>query len=77
VRNTGKIFEFVDDIKKVFNNINFFISIYLDIGAGIGDIEFFKKYKMPVKRAGREIITNIKNFTRPQSPNKRKKLIRL
>jgi hypothetical protein len=60
VRNTGKIFEFVDNIKKISDNINFFTPIYSDIGIEIGDIEFSEKYEMFVERAGREIITNIK-----------------
>jgi hypothetical protein len=76
VRNTGKIFEFVNDIKEILNNINFFISIYPDADTGIGDIKFSEKYKIPVERAGREIIINIKNSARPQSPSKRRKLIR-
>jgi hypothetical protein len=77
VRNTGKIFEFVDDIKKISNNINSFISIYSDTDIRIGNIEFSEKYKIFIERAGREIVTNMKNSARPQSSNKRKKLIRL
>jgi hypothetical protein len=76
VRNTGKIFEFINDIKIFFNNINLFISIYSNADTGIEDIKFPEKYKMSAECADREIITNIKNFARPQSPNKRRKLIR-
>jgi hypothetical protein len=76
VRNIGKIFEFVNDIKKISDNINFFIPIYSDADIGIGNIKFFEKYKMPAERADRKVIINIKNSARPQSPNKRKKLIR-
>jgi hypothetical protein len=77
VRSTGEIFEFINDIKIFFNNINSFIPIYSDADIGIGDIKFSEKYKMPAERAGRKIITNIKNSARPQSSNKRRKLIRL
>jgi hypothetical protein len=77
VRNTGEIFEFINDIKEISDNINFFISIYSDIDIEIGNIKFCKKYKMSAERADREIITNIKNSARPQSPNKRRKLTRL
>jgi hypothetical protein len=77
VRDTGKIFEFVNDIREIFNNINSFIPIYFGADIGIGDIEFSKKYKISAKRAGRKIMTDIKNSARPQSSNKRRKLIRL
>jgi hypothetical protein len=77
VRNTEKIFEFVNDIKKILNNINSFTSIYSNAGAGAGDIKFSEKYEMPAERAGRKIITGIKNSARPQFLNKRRKLIRL
>jgi hypothetical protein len=77
VRDTGEIFEFVDDIKKVSDNINFFISIYPDADAEAGDIKFSKKYKISAERADREIITDIKNSARSQFSNKRRKLIRL
>jgi hypothetical protein len=65
VRNTGKIFEFVNDIKEISDNINFFISIYSNAGTGIGNIEFSEKYKMSAERADRKIMTDIKNFARP------------
>jgi hypothetical protein len=65
VRDTGKIFEFINDIKEIFDNINFFTSIYSNTGTGIENIKFLKKYKMPIERAGREIITDIKNSARP------------
>jgi hypothetical protein len=77
VRNTGKMFEFVDDIKNFSDNINFFISIYFDADIGIGDIEFFEKYEIFIERAGRKTMMGKKNFARPQSLSKRRKLIRL
>jgi hypothetical protein len=77
VRNTGEMFEFVNNIKKISDNINFFISIHSGAGTGIGDIKFSEEYKMLIERADREIVTNIKNSARPQSSSKRKKLIRL
>jgi hypothetical protein len=64
VRDTGEIFEFIDDVKKVFENINFFISIYFGVDAGIRDIEFSEKYKIFVECADWEIITDMKNFVR-------------
>jgi hypothetical protein len=77
LRNTGKIFEFVDNIKEISDNINLFIPIYPDADIEIRNIEFSEKYKILAERAGREIIINIKNSARPQSLNKRRKLIRL
>jgi hypothetical protein len=77
VRNTGKIFEFVNNIKKISDNINSFTPIYSDADTEIGNIKFSKKYKMPAERAGREIITDMKNSAHPQSFSKRRKLIRL
>jgi hypothetical protein len=77
VRDTGKIFEFINDIKEISDNINFFIPIYPNADAGIKDIKFSKKYKISVERAGRKIVTDMKNSARPQSLNKRRKLIRL
>jgi hypothetical protein len=65
VRNTEKIFEFVNDIKKIPDNINFFIPIYSGADTEIGDVEFSEKYEMFVERAGRKIMTGIKNFARP------------
>jgi hypothetical protein len=65
VRNTGEIFEFINDIKKIPDNINFFTPIYSGIDTEIEDIIFSVKYKMPAERAGREIITDIKNSARP------------
>jgi hypothetical protein len=65
VRDTGKIFEFVDDIKEISNNINFFIPIYSDIDVEIENIEFPEKYKMPIERADRKIVTDMKNSARP------------
>jgi hypothetical protein len=77
VRGTGKTFEFINDIKEISDNINFFIPIYPDADTRIEDIKFSKKYKISIERADRKIIINIKNSARPQSPNKRRKLIRL
>jgi hypothetical protein len=77
VRNTGEIFEFINDIKKFFNNINSFIPIYFNIDIRIRDIEFSEKYKISAERTNQEIITTMKNSARSQSSNKRRKLIRL
>jgi hypothetical protein len=77
VRDTGKIFEFINDIKEISDNINFFIPIYPNADAGIKDIKFLEKYKIFAERADREIITDMKNSARPQSSHKRRKLIRL
>jgi hypothetical protein len=77
VRDTGKIFEFINDIKKISDNINFFTSIYSDAGTGIKNIEFYEKYKISIERADRKIIIDIKNSARSQFSNKRRKLIRL
>jgi hypothetical protein len=77
VRDTGKIFEFINDIKEISDNINFFIPIYSDTGVEARNIEFPKKYKMFAERTGRKIVTDIKIFARPQFPSKRRKLIRL
>jgi hypothetical protein len=65
VRNTGEIFKFVDDIKEISDNINFFIPIYFGADIGIGDIKFFEKYKIFIERTGREAVTDTKNFARP------------
>jgi hypothetical protein len=65
VRDTEKIFELIDGIKKISENINFYISIYSDADTGVRNIEFFKKYKIFVERADRKIITDIKNSARP------------
>jgi hypothetical protein len=73
----GKIFELVNDIKKIPENINPYIPIYPDTDIEIGNIKFSEEYKIPVERANRKIMTNIKNSARPQSPNKRRKLIHL
>jgi hypothetical protein len=72
----GEIFELIDDIKKISENINSYISIYPDTDIGAGNIKFPKKYKMPAERAGRKIMTGMKNSARPQSPSKRRKLTR-
>jgi hypothetical protein len=76
VRNTGKLFKLIENIKKISENINFYIPIYFGADTVIGNIEFSEKYEMPAERAGREIITDIKISARPQSFNKRRKLIR-
>jgi hypothetical protein len=65
VRSTGEIFELIENIKKISDNINSYISIYPDISAEIGDIKFSEKYEISVERAGRKIITDIKNSARP------------
>jgi hypothetical protein len=59
------MFELINNIKKISENINFYVSIYLGAGAGIRNIEFFKKYKISTERANRKIITGIKNSARP------------
>jgi hypothetical protein len=43
VRGTGEIFESVENIKEISENINFYIPIYLDADIGIGNIKFFFK----------------------------------
>jgi hypothetical protein len=65
VRGTGEIFELIEDIKKVSENINPYIPIYFGASAGIENIKFSKKYEMPAERTGREIITDMKNSARP------------
>jgi hypothetical protein len=65
VRDTGEMFELVEHVKEISENINFYISIYFDIDARIGNIEFSKEYKIFAERAGREIIIGIKSFSRP------------
>jgi hypothetical protein len=64
VRNTGEMFEFINDIKEKFKYINSFIPIYSDIGAGTGNIKFLKKYEVPAECAGRKAVTDIKNLAR-------------
>jgi hypothetical protein len=65
VRDIGKVFELIDNIKKILENINSYISIYPDADAGTENIKFSEKCKMPVERAGRKAVTGIKNFARP------------
>jgi hypothetical protein len=65
VRSTGKVFKLINDIKEISENINSYISIYFGAGVGIGDIEFYEKYKMSAERAGWKIVTDMKNFARP------------
>jgi hypothetical protein len=65
VRNTGEIFEFVNDVKEIFNNINSFTSIYSDAGAGAGDIKFSEKYEIFAERTDRKIVTDMKNSVYP------------
>jgi hypothetical protein len=77
VRNIEKIFESINNIKKIPKNINSYTSIYSDADTRTGNIEFSKKYIIPAKYTDRKIITNIKNSARPQSPSKRRKLIHL
>jgi hypothetical protein len=64
VLNTGEIFELVENIKKISENVNLYISIYPDTGIRTENIEFSEKYNIPAERVGREIITGIKNSTR-------------
>jgi hypothetical protein len=40
VRDTGEIFELIDNIKEISENINPYISIYFNADTEIGDIEF-------------------------------------
>jgi hypothetical protein len=61
MRGTEKMFELVDNIKKILEDINFYISIYPGAGVEAGDIKFLKEYKMSAERAGRKIMTNMKN----------------
>jgi hypothetical protein len=44
VRDTGKIFELINDIKKISENIKFYIPIYPDTDIGIKNIKFSEKY---------------------------------
>jgi hypothetical protein len=76
VRGTGEIFELINNIKKVSENINSYISIYSDADIKIGNIKFSEKYEVPAERAGRKIMTDIKNSVRPQFLSKRRKLTR-
>jgi hypothetical protein len=64
VRDTGKIFEFMNNIKEISDNINSFIPIYSDADTGIRNIKFFKKYKISAERAGRKTVMDIKNSAR-------------
>jgi hypothetical protein len=41
VRDTGKIFELINDIKEISENINFYIPIYFDADTEIGNVEIF------------------------------------
>jgi hypothetical protein len=77
VRGTGEVFELIDNIKEILENINFYIPIYFDVGTGAGNVKFLKKYEMPSERTGRKIMTGMKNSVYPQSFSKRRKLIRL
>jgi hypothetical protein len=65
VRNTEEIFEFVNDIKEVSDNINSFTSIYSDTDIKIRNIKFPEKYKISAEHADRKVITNIKNSAHP------------
>jgi hypothetical protein len=62
VRDTGKIFKLINNIKNVLKNINSYIPIYSNADTKVRDIEFFEKYKISAERAGRKIITDIKKF---------------
>jgi hypothetical protein len=65
VRNTEKIFEFVDNIKEISENINSYIPIYSGIDIKIRNIKFSEEYKISAERADRKIIIDMKNFARP------------
>jgi hypothetical protein len=58
------MFKLIKNIKEISKNINPYTPIYPDAGTKIENIEFPKKYKMLTERAGRKIITNIKNSAR-------------
>jgi hypothetical protein len=77
VRDTGETFKLIENIKKISENVNSYISIYSDTVIEIGNITFPEKYKMPAKRANREIVTDIKNSALPYYLSKRRKLTRL
>jgi hypothetical protein len=64
VRDTGKISEFINNIKKIPNNINSFTPIYSDTDTEIGTINFSEIYKILTERAGRKTVTDIKNSAR-------------
>jgi hypothetical protein len=70
------MFELIENIKKISENINSYISIYPGADTGIGDIKFSEEYEISVERAGRETVTKINNFIRPYFLSKRRKLIR-
>jgi hypothetical protein len=57
VRSTGEVFELIENIKN--------IPIYPDAGAEVENIEFPEKYKIFAERAGRKIVTDMKNSARP------------
>jgi hypothetical protein len=65
VRNIGKIFKLIDDIKEISENINSYIPIYPDIDIEVENIKFPETYKMPAEYTDREIMTGIKNSARP------------
>jgi hypothetical protein len=64
VRNTGEIFELIENIKEISENINFYIPIYFGVDAEIRDVEFSEKYEVPAEYAGREVVTDMKNSAR-------------
>jgi hypothetical protein len=76
VRDTGKVLKLIENIKEISKNINFYIPIYPNIGAENEDVKFSKKCKIFIERAGRKIMTGMKNSVRLQSLSKRRKLIR-
>jgi hypothetical protein len=65
VRDTEKIFELINNIKEISENINFYIPIYPDVDIEIENIKFSKKYKISAEHADRKIVINIKNFIHP------------
>jgi hypothetical protein len=77
-REIREIFELIENIKKIkkIPDVNFYIPIYSDADIRTENIKFPEKYELLAERAGREILTGIKNSARPQSPSKRRKLTR-
>jgi hypothetical protein len=76
VRDTGEVFELIENIQRISKNVNSYTSIYPDTDTGTGDNKVSEKYKISAARADREIITGTKNSGRPYLFNKSRKLIR-
>jgi hypothetical protein len=60
VRDTGKIFKSIENIKEFPKNINFYTPIYPNADTGTGNIELSEEYKVSTERADRKTMTNIK-----------------